>query len=72
MIRDVPADVLGYKDRYPAFPHQTTADQFFDEEQFEAYRELGYRIGRQAFEAVTSPPPPDDEEGFEVFMAVVG
>lgn len=32
----------GYKGKNPDFPHQTTADQFFEAEQFEAYRELGY------------------------------
>ncbi|HEV2549505.1 MAG TPA: hypothetical protein VGU20_19470 [Stellaceae bacterium] len=34
--------VLDYKRRYPAFPHETTGDQFFSEEQFEAYRALGF------------------------------
>ena len=34
----------GYKGANPDFPDQTTADQFFDEEQFEAYRELGYEL----------------------------
>ena len=34
----------GYQGANPAFPDQSTADQFFDEEQFEAYRELGYAI----------------------------
>lgn len=33
--------VLDYRREYPNFPHQTTADQFFDEAQFEAYRKLG-------------------------------
>ncbi|MCI0617985.1 hypothetical protein L0244_33850, partial [bacterium] len=36
--------IKGYKAQNPAFPHQSTADQFFDEVQFEAYRELGYTI----------------------------
>jgi hypothetical protein len=36
--------VLDYKKRYPAFPHETTADQFFTEEQFEAYRALGFHM----------------------------
>jgi hypothetical protein len=36
--------LLGYKGAHPDFPDQSTADQFFDEEQFEAYRELGYVI----------------------------
>jgi hypothetical protein len=36
-----PRDILEYKKSYPAFPHQSTADQFFDEPQFESYRMLG-------------------------------
>src|SRR5205807_7962349 len=36
--------VLDYKRRNPAFPHETTGDQFFSEEQFEAYRALGFHI----------------------------
>jgi hypothetical protein len=36
--------LLGYKGANRDFPDQSTADQFFDEEQFEAYRELGYVI----------------------------
>lgn len=31
----------GYRASHPDFPHQTTADQFFDPEQFDAYRDLG-------------------------------
>ena len=34
--------VFHYKRRYPRFPHETTLDQMFSEEQFEAYRALGY------------------------------
>ncbi len=36
-----PRDVLQYKQAHPAFPHESTADQFFDEPQFESYRMLG-------------------------------
>ena len=36
--------VLDYKAQAPAFPHQSTADQFFDETQFEAYRALGFHL----------------------------
>ncbi len=39
-----PRDVLEYKKSFPAFPHQSTGDQFFDEPQFESYRELGSHI----------------------------
>ena len=31
-----------YKSCNPSFPHETTGDQFFSEEQFEAYRSLGF------------------------------
>lgn len=33
--------VKRYRLVHPEFPHQSTLDQFFDEEQFEAYRQLG-------------------------------
>jgi hypothetical protein len=34
-------DVASYAKAHPAFPHQTTADQWFDESQTESYRSLG-------------------------------
>jgi predicted acylesterase/phospholipase RssA len=39
---DEPADLQSYKKEQPAFPHHSTADQYFDEKQFESYRRLGY------------------------------
>ncbi len=36
-----PVFVRDYRRENPTFPHQTTGDQFFNEEQFEAYRALG-------------------------------
>jgi hypothetical protein len=30
------------------FPHESTADQWFDESQFESYRALGYHIADKA------------------------
>ena len=38
---------MGYKKANATFPDETTADQFFDEAQFEAYRELGYQLGHR-------------------------
>lgn len=49
LTRGLPGDLYGYKARNADFPHQTTLDQFFDEEQFEAYRELGYRLASRLF-----------------------
>jgi hypothetical protein len=36
-----PRDVLNYAKNSPTFPHESTADQFFSESQFESYRALG-------------------------------
>ena len=44
LIDEVSFKVKGYAAQNKDFPDQSTADQFFDEVQFEAYRELGYRL----------------------------
>ncbi len=44
LTENVSADIHGYKRAHADFPDETTADQFFDEVQFEAYRELGWQI----------------------------
>jgi len=46
--RKVSVHVANYARDHTAFPHETTADQFFDDAQFEAYRALGESLGRQA------------------------
>jgi len=38
---DCPVHVANYAKAHQPFPHETTADQFFDDAQFEAYRALG-------------------------------
>lgn len=43
-----PIFILNYIKNHPDFPHQSTADQYFDEIQFEAYRMLGEHIAKQA------------------------
>ena len=40
-----------YRANNPAFPHESTADQFFDEGQFEAYRALGFHMADSLFPA---------------------
>jgi hypothetical protein len=40
-----PPDLMNYAFEEIDFPHQSTADQFFDETQFESYRKLGHHIG---------------------------
>jgi len=46
---DEPTDILQYASAHSEFPHQTTADQWFDESQFESYRKLGCHIAETTF-----------------------
>ena len=48
---DEPTDVLRYHNQHRSFPHETTADQWFDESQWESYRKLGEHIGMKVFGA---------------------
>ncbi len=41
LCRELPGDVYHYAREFAEFPHQTTADQWFNESQFESYRKLG-------------------------------
>lgn len=43
-----PTDVAHYASAHPSFPHESTADQFFDEAQFESYRRLGDFVASSA------------------------
>lgn len=43
---DEPVDITEYAANNQTFPHQTTADQFFNERQFESYRKLGMHIAQ--------------------------
>jgi hypothetical protein len=44
--KDEPIDVRQYGRAHPAYPHESTADQWFSESQFESYRALGEYIAR--------------------------
>ena len=58
---DEPGDVFEYARRVSQFPHESTADQFFDESQFESYRRLGYHIGQVVFGEAFAPATPEPE-----------
>jgi hypothetical protein len=47
-VRDMRPDTRSYWSRHKDFPNEPTSNQFFEEEQLEAYREVGLRIGRSA------------------------
>ncbi len=46
---DEPEPILNYQSANPAFPHESTMDQFFDDAQFESYRALGVHLAEYTF-----------------------
>jgi hypothetical protein len=54
-VENVPSDVHAYYRACPTFSNESTADQFFDEVQLEAYRELGYAIAKGALNDINGP-----------------
>jgi len=52
LTRDLDYDLLSYAARNAVFPHDSTGDQFFDDEKFCAYSQLGREIGRKAKDAM--------------------
>ena len=46
----VPDDLRQYAAARPSFPQEPTADQFFDEAQWESYRALGYHQAHRIFQ----------------------
>lgn len=53
---DEPPDVLQYSTRNAEFPHEGTADQFYDEAQWESYRRLGEHAVDAALGFFENPP----------------
>jgi len=49
--------ILQYKSSHPAFPHESTSNQFYKEDQFESYRHLGRTAAQQAYDAATAVDP---------------
>ena len=56
MTGEEDTSVRQYKSSSPTFPHESTGDQFYREDQFESYRHLGREIGYEVFGAYTHEP----------------
>lgn len=50
-------DLQAFKERDARFPNHSTSQQVFTDEQFEAYRSLGYQAGRRALDQLNIPGP---------------
>jgi hypothetical protein len=55
LVGDEPADLLAHQLKSPEFPQDSTANQWFTETLFEAYRRLGHHIAMTAIEPALSP-----------------
>ena len=55
LVGGEPLDVVHYRGDHAAFPQQPTADQFFNDAQWEAYRALGERIAERVFDDDSNP-----------------
>lgn len=52
-FKGLPADLYSYRREHPQFPDQSTTDQFFDEKQFDSYRELGYNTAYHMLKSIS-------------------
>ena len=57
LIGAEPVDVRRYHTENPSFPQETTAEQFFNEAQWESYRKLGEHIASKLFGDSGVVPP---------------
>jgi len=46
---DEQVGIAQYRAAHPSFPHESTSDQFFTEDQFESYRKLGMHVVQHSF-----------------------
>jgi hypothetical protein len=54
-VGDEPPDLLAYQLANGVFPQDSTANQWFTETQFEAYRRLGHHVSMTAIQPALSP-----------------
>ncbi len=47
---DEPRELIGFKESNPQFPHDETADQFFEPERFVSYMQLGFHVAEKVCE----------------------
>ena len=64
LLGNEPPDVCSYHALNPAFPHQSTGDQWFDESQTESYRMLAYHTLKEMCDGWN----PEQNAGFEGFI----
>ena len=58
MTGDEEVGITQYRSIHPSFPHETTADQFFSEDQFESYRQLGLHVVQHSLRSIQGATHP--------------
>jgi hypothetical protein len=66
---DEPADVTQYAKAHPDFPHESTANQFFNESQFESYVRLGSHVVEKLVHRGFGDNPPSPMSVEDLFSA---
>jgi hypothetical protein len=72
LTSDEPTDVLSYAAQNKDFPNQSTADQWFDESQFESYRALGEHIIQSLFEKIGDSKTVSGKDTKDLFTELEG
>ncbi|MEO6926417.1 MAG: hypothetical protein ABI129_07070 [Rhodanobacter sp.] len=71
LVCELPLDVAGYADSHRDFPQQSTAEQFFNESQWESYCQLGETLGMPLDAGLLDLLPTLVEEGSVARVSVV-
>jgi hypothetical protein len=73
---EMPYEVLSYAQSNPVFPHDSTADQWFNVGQFDAYQAIGRHIGLAAADTMrkrlASTPASGEGRGVDTSMPPAG
>ena len=64
-----PKDVFNYAAAHETFPHESTADQWFSESQFESYRALGHHAITAVYDAGELTLPGSHDGDLDALMA---
>lgn len=72
MTADCPSDLRLYRQRHPEFPHDSTANQFYDPGRFESYRSLGELVARSVCKGLPADWKDRKHQGtFEEFEELI-
>jgi len=71
MTGDEPTVVRGYRASHPAFPQETVGHQLDSEDQFDAYRHLGFDVTSDAFQTALAKVPAASARDFVPLAAAM-